>query len=114
MVSPAALLLCFSWQRMFSVVGETLTLILASLPAILKIDLASSNASLAPTLALCVVCSAALGVLSTCSSPESDGRRLDLRRRDRPLSHNQRSDEASHPAPQQLLLDGSLAREEAP
>ncbi|CAM9392640.1 unnamed protein product [Ectocarpus sp. 8 AP-2014] len=99
---------------MFSIVGETLTLILASLPAILKIDLASSNASLAPALALCVVCSAALSVLSTCSSPESGGRRLDLRRRDRPLSHNQRSDEASPPSPQQLLLDGSPAREEAP
>ncbi|CAN0475154.1 unnamed protein product, partial [Ectocarpus sp. 12 AP-2014] len=58
-------------------------------------------------------CSAALGVLSTCSSPESGGRRLDLRRRDRPVSHNQRSDEASPPAPQQLLLDCSPAREEA-
>ncbi|CAN0457611.1 unnamed protein product, partial [Ectocarpus sp. 12 AP-2014] len=78
-----------------------------------KIDVASSNASLAPALALCVVCSAALGVLSTCSSPESGGRRLDVGRRDRPVSHNQRSDEASPPAPQQLLLDGSPAREEA-
>lgn len=106
-------MLCFSWQRMFSVVGETLTLILASLPVIVKIDLASSNASLAPALALCVVCSAALGVLSTCSSPVSGGRRLDLRRRDRPVSHNQRSDEASPPSPQQLLLDDSPAREEA-
>ncbi|CAM9572969.1 unnamed protein product [Ectocarpus sp. 13 AM-2016] len=99
---------------MFSVFGETLTLVLASLPAILKIDLASSNASLAPALALCVVCSAALSVLSACSSTESGDRRLDLGRRDRPVSHNnQRSDEAPPPAPQQLLLDGSPAREEA-
>lgn len=103
----------FSWLGMFSVVGETLTLVLASLPAILKVDLASSNASLAPALALCVVCSAALGVLLT-SSPESGRGCLDLGRPDRPRSHshNQHSDEASPPASQKLL-DGSQARQEA-
>ncbi|CAM9293495.1 unnamed protein product, partial [Scytosiphon promiscuus] len=47
---------------MFSVVGEALTIALTALPAILKIELVSSNAALSPVLALCIALSAALAV----------------------------------------------------
>lgn len=52
--------LCF---LMFSVVAEALTIALASVPAILKVEIASSNPALSPLLALCVIFSGVLGVV---------------------------------------------------
>lgn len=48
---------------MFSVVAEALTIALAAAPAILKVELASSNPALSPLLALCVIFSGAFGVV---------------------------------------------------
>lgn len=48
---------------MFSVVAEALTIALAAVPAILKVEQASSNPALSPLLALCVIFSGVLGVL---------------------------------------------------
>lgn len=50
---------------MFSVVAEALTIASSAVPAILKVELASSNPALSPLLALCVILSAGLGVALT-------------------------------------------------
>ena len=50
---------------MFSVLGEALAIGLAAVPAIVKVEQASSNPALSPVLAICLFLSGAIGVLLT-------------------------------------------------